>query len=343
MPQEQFTDGSTVDEDMTEICARVQSYGKNVWTLPGTSAPSTFFGADSKEDWQHMDIALIGIPSDAGLTCRPGARYGPQAVRAQSGFIGYSNPVTRITPYELARIGDRGNVPFESALNLEVIMHNIEIFYQEAQRARTIPISVGGDHSVTYPILKALAAERPVGLIHIDAHYDTYGPHHGVRYHHGTPFYHSLHEGLVDPARMVQIALRDPYYEFASLSSRAGVTVLPMHHCQQIGWPEVVAVARRVIGDGPVYISFDIDALDPAFAPGTGTPVIGGLSTREALQLLQGFRGLDVIGADVVEVSPPYDPNGTTALAGAQILFEVLCLAAEAHAQRQVQTRSDRL
>ena len=335
MSLENGSQHAAAGKDMAEISARVQSYGQNIWMLPGTSVPATFFGADLKDDWHALDIALIGIPSDAGLTCRPGARYGPQAVRAQSAFIGYSNPATRVTPYELARVGDGGNVPLENALNVEALVREIEAFYQEVRRARVIPLSVGGDHSITYPILKALAAERPVGLIHIDAHFDTYGPLHGVRYHHGTPFYHSIHEGLVDPRRMVQVALRDPYYEFASLSSLAGVTVLPMHDCQQIGLPEVLSNVRQVIGDGPVYLSFDIDALDPAFAPGTGTPVVGGLSTREALHLLRGLRGLDIIGADVVEVSPPYDPNGTTALAGAQILFEELCLAAEAHARRQ--------
>ena len=323
------------EKERIEAHKRVQSYGKNMFTLPGTSAPCTFFGTDVKDSWQDLDIALVGIPSDAGLTGRPGARYGPQAVRAQSNFIGYRNLTTHVVPYECARIGDRGNVPLQHILNVEATIHEITAFYQEAHHAQIVPLSVGGDHSVTYPILKAIAHTAPVGVIHIDAHCDTYGPLYGVDHHHGTSFYHSICEGLIDPRRLVQIALRDPYAAFSSLPSHMGETVLSMEECQQRGIPEVIALTRRVIGDGPVYMSFDIDALDPAFAPGTGTPVVGGLSTREALQLVRGLRGLDVIGADVVEVSPPYDVQGITALAGAQIFFELLCLAAEAHANRQ--------
>lgn len=290
-----------------------------------------------QEEWRDIDIALIGIPSDVGLTCRPGARHGPQAVRTQSSFIGHRNLASNVIPYELACIRDRGNVPLEKRLNLDATIHEITAFYEGAYRAGVVPISVGGDHSVTYPILNVLGRSQPVGLIHIDAHTDTYGPLYGVHYHHGTPFYHSLLEGLVDPERMVQIALRDPYIDFSLLSPHAGITLLPMEECQRVGIAQIATLTREVIGNGPVYISFDIDALDPAFAPGTGTPVVGGLSTREALQLLQGFRGLDVIGADLVEVSPPYDPNGTTALVGAQLLFELLCLVAEAHRERQAQ------
>lgn len=329
------------ERESADALQRVQLYGKNLLALPGTSAPCTLFGTDVKENWQDLDIALIGIPCDIGLTCRPGARYGPQAVRQQSSLVGYRNLTTGVIPYEIASIGDRGNVPLvEHFLNLEAVLHDIEVFYQEAYQAQVVPISIGGDHSVTYPILKALASSRPVGVIHIDAHVDTYGPLHGTRYHHGTSFYHSIHEGLIDPGRMVQIALRDSYAEFSSLPPHTGITMLSMEECQRIGIPEVVAITRQVIGEGPVYVSFDIDALDPAFAPGTGTPVTGGLSTREALQLLRGLRGLDVIGGDIVEVSPPYDPGGTTALAGASLLFELLCLAAEAHRERYMHSTS---
>lgn len=317
--------------EAASVLERVQRYGKYIMDFPFTS-PSSFFHTDLLEDWQSTDIALIGIPSDAGLTCRPGARYGPQAIRAQSCLVGYSNPVTKVIPYECACIRDGGDVPLVNRLHLEALIEELGEFYQNVQRSRTRPVSVGGDHSVTYPIIKSLTSSQPVGLIHIDAHHDTYIPLHGTRYHHGTPFYHCLKEGLIDPQRSVQLAMRDPYWEFTSLSARSGMTVIPMHQFQEMSIARVLEQVRQIVGTGPAYLSFDIDALDPAFAPGTGTPVAGGLTSREAMQLLQGLRGLNIVGGDLVEVSPPYDPTGVTALTGAYILFEILCLVAEAHA-----------
>jgi len=317
--------------EAANVLERVQRYGQHMMDFPFTG-PLSFFHADLLEDWASTDIALIGIPSDAGLTCRPGARYAPQAVRTQSCLVGYSNPVTKVIPYDLAHIRDGGDVPLVNRLHPEALIEEIGAFYQKVHQFRTRPVSVGGDHSVTYPIIKSLVGSQPLGLIHIDAHHDTYVPLYGTRYHHGTPFYHCLKEGLIDPLRSIQLALRDPYWEFTSLSARSGVTVIPMHLLQEMGMARVIEQVRQVIGAGPVYLSFDIDALDPAFAPGTGTPVVGGLTSREALQLLQGLRGLNIVGGDLVEVSPPYDPTGVTALTGAQILFEILCLVAEAHA-----------
>lgn len=324
----------TEHADVANVLSRVQNYGKHILGFPYTS-PSSFFHTDIIEDWESTDIALIGIPSDAGLTGRPGARYGPQAVRAQSTLMSYINATTKVIPYELATIRDGGDVPLINRLQSESLIEEISTFYQKVHLARTVPVSIGGDHSSTYPIIKSLTSHHPLALIHIDAHHDTYIPLYGTRYHHGTPFYHCIKEGLIDPQRSIQIAIRDSYFEFTSLPARSGMTVIPMLRLQEIGIASVIEKTRQVVGDGPVYLSFDIDALDPAYAPGTGTPVVGGLTSREAMQLLQGLRGLNIMGGDLVEVSPPYDPAGVTALVGAQLLFEILCLVAEAYSQRK--------
>ena len=197
------------------------------------------------------------------------------------------------------------------------------------------PLSVGGDHSITYPILRAVGRERPVGLVHVDAHSDTGGPFDGLRENHGAPFRNAVLAGVLDPTRTVQIGLRgasEYLYEFATDS---GMTCIHAEEIDTIGLPAVIAKARAVVGDGPVYVSFDIDALDPAFAPGTGTPEVGGLTTREAQAILRGLKGIDIVGGDVVEVAPQYDATTNTAHAGAQMLFEMLSLMAVAPSRRR--------
>jgi agmatinase len=189
-----------------------------------------------------------------------------------------------------------------------------------------VPLSVGGDHSITHPILRAVGRDRPVGLIHIDAHSDTGGPFDGERFNHGAPFRNAVLDGVLDPTRTIQIGLRgasEYLYEFATDS---GMTCIHAEEVDLIGIPAIIAKARAVAGEGPVYVSFDIDSLDPAFAPGTGTPEIGGLTTREVQAILRGLKGLDVVGGDVVEVAPQYDATTNTAHAGAQMLFEILSL-----------------
>lgn len=302
--------------------------------MPFTS-PSSFFRTNVCDRWDELDIALIGIPSDAGLSHRPGARYGPQAIRAQSGMVRYINTFTKVIPYELARVGDIGDVPIEN-LNLDPAIEEILQFYQRIHAAGLIPITAGGDHSITYPILKALGSAKPLGLIHFDSHHDTVPPLKGTKFHHGSPFRNAVLDGVIDPKRTVQIGIRDPYYEAArSFVKEHGIAVIDMVEFERLGIERTVERIREVVGEGPAYISFDVDALDPAFAPGTGTPVVGGFSSREALLLLQGLRGLQIVGGDVVEVSPPYDAAGMTALVGAQMMFEILCLAAETVGNRR--------
>jgi guanidinopropionase len=319
---------------MEDMLQRIAGYGRNMAALPFAGPPS-FFRTNLVEDWSTVDIALIGVPTDAGLSHRTGARFGPQAMRAQSGLIRYINTYTKMIPYDHARVGDIGDAPIENTLDLHMLLDEIHQFYRRIRDAGVVPLSVGGDHSISYPILKALGARQPVALIHFDSHHDTTAAMKGTKFHHGAPFRNAVEDGVIDPARTVQIGIRDPYTEFAAPFARDhGFTVIEMRDIEDRGIAEAIARVREVVGSHPAYLSFDIDVLDPAFAPGTGTPVVGGLSAREAMRFLQGLGGLNIIGGDVVELSPPYDPTGMTALTGAQILFEMLCLTAQAHAKR---------
>ncbi|KQU16098.1 agmatinase [Methylobacterium sp. Leaf94] len=287
---------------------------------------------DPSEAPGRIDIGLIGIPFDGATTNRPGTRLGPRGVREASTGTRARNAATGVAPYDLAACADLGDVPV-NPVDVAATARAIEAFYRPLADARIVPLSVGGDHFVTYPVLRALGGARPVGLIHIDAHGDTDDAQYdGTRLTHGTPFRRAIEDGVLDPRRMVQIGLRGSTDSADELdwALAQGVRILPMEAVIDRGLPAVLAEARAVIGPLPAYLSFDIDALDPAYAPGTGTPEMGGFTAREALQIVRSLRGLDLVGADVVEVAPPLDPSGVTALAGATLAFEILCLLAEA-------------
>jgi guanidinopropionase len=278
-------------------------------------------------DFAGLDIALVGVPMDLGVTNRPGARFGPRAVRDVE-RIGPYNHALGVVPRAECVAADIGDVPMRSRYSLDSSIEDIAQFYARIAGAGVRPLSVGGDHSVTYPILKALGAERPLGLVHIDAHCDTMGEFDGSKFHHGGPFRQAVLAGALDPERTVQIGIRGPAEIFWGFSYEAGMTVLHIEDVDRLGIAGVVECARRVVGDGPTYISFDVDGLDPAYAPGTGTPEAGGLTPREAQAILHGLKGLDIVGGDVVEVAPQYDPTSNTAMVGAQILFEIFSLMA---------------
>jgi guanidinopropionase len=313
--------------ESTTSCT-VDSYMK---TYPGIA---TFFRTKYDPGLAATDIALVGLPIDAGLTQRTGARHGPREVRNQSCNVLYFNPLTKVNPLALCRVNDIGDVPMAAAFNLETMIGEIRNFYMKLHASKIVPITVGGNHSISFPILQALGSARPLGLIHIDAHLDTAEQISGSTLHHGSPFFNAVQSGVLDPKRTVHIGIRDPYSELEPFAVESGMTIIDINRFHDLGIARVVEVAREIVGTGPAYITFDIDGLDPAFAPGTGTPVVGGLTSYEAKRLLQGFRGLDIVGGDVVEVSPPFDSAGITALAGAQMLFEILCLGAEAFTQR---------
>jgi agmatinase len=291
---------------------------------------------DARElaDFGGLELALVGVPMDLGVTNRAGARLGPRAVRAVE-RIGPYEHVLKMAPLAECRAADIGDAPMRSRFSLESCHEDIEAFYRRLAEAGVVPLSVGGDHSITHPILKALGAKRPVGMLHIDAHCDTSGPYEGSKFHHGGPFRQAVLDGVLDPERVIQIGIRGASEYLWEFSYDSGMTVIHAEEAAEMGMAAVVAKAREVLGAGPVYISFDVDSLDPGFAPGTGTPEVGGLTPREALAILRGVHGLDVIGGDVVEVAPQYDATSNTAQCGAQMLFTMTGLAAAALRRRR--------
>lgn len=298
---------------------------------------ATFMRAPYRPDMDGVDIALYGVPYDGGVTNRPGARHGPREIRNQSSINRALNHATRVAPFELARIADVGDVRFAEVFDIAAANRDIEAFVQRIVDMGATPLAAGGDHSITYPIFRAIAsADQPIGMIHIDAHTDTWGPFKGSKYHHGAPFRLAVEDGLLDPKRTVQIGIRGGQNSTDTwdYSDRTGMRVIFIEEFEDLGVEGVIAEARRIVGDGPTYITFDVDGLDPVYAPGTGTPEAGGITTREALRMLRGFRHLNLVGGDVVEVSPPFDPSGNTALVGATIMFELLCLLAESRSER---------
>ena len=294
---------------------------------------ATFLGAPlyadalKQRDLGGLDVALVGVPMDLGVTNRPGARFGPRAVRAVE-RIGPYHHVHRFLPLSAVRVGDIGDVSFRSRYSLTDSTEDIEKVFTKITAAGAVPLAIGGDHSISFPILKALGAKRPVGMVHIDAHCDTGGPFEGAKFHHGGPFRQAVLAGVLDPARTIQIGIRGGAEYLWEFSYVSGMTVIHAEEFARLGLAKVAKKIREVVGSGPAYISFDIDSLDPAFAPGTGTPEAGGLSTREAMELIRSCAGLNIVGGDVVEVAPQYDATTNTAQAAAQILFEILAVAA---------------
>jgi len=312
---------------------------------PRYTGIATFMRTPLVRDPSKLDIALIGVPFDGGVENRPGQRHGPREIRNMSSLMRSVHHVTRINPYEICRIADMGDVSFTDAFHLEASHTNITQFYHEVHAAGVVPLSVGGDHSISLPILRAITADGPVGMVHIDAHTDTFDEELGSKFTHGTPFRRAVEEGFLDPKRTVQIGIRGAQdsEEGWTFSLESGMRVIFIEEFTRLGVEGVIAEARRVVADGPTYLSFDIDSLDPAFAPGTGTPEVGGITTIEAQTLVRGLRGLDLIGGDMVEVSPPFDPSGITALVGATMMYEILCILAESVVRRKKATGVSKL
>ncbi len=310
---------------------------REAMSAPRYAEIATFMRAPRVRDARDLDIALIGVPFDVGVTNRPGARHGPREIRNSSTLMRAIHHVTKVDPFDLCRIGDLGDVAFQRIFELEACLDDIAEFYGRVHAAGAAPLSAGGDHTITLPIFRAIAAERPLGMVHIDAHTDTWDEFLGSKYMHGTPFRRAVEEGLLDPERTIQIGIRGAQNsdEGWTFSLESGMRVVFMEEFTELGVEAVIAEARRVVGAGPVYVSFDVDGLDPVYAPGTGTPEVGGLTTIEAQALLRGLRGLDLVGGDVVEVAPPFDPSGNTALVGATMMYEILCPLAEAVAKRR--------
>ena len=293
----------------------------------------------TREDplYKDVDIALVGVPWDGGTTNRPGARHGPRQLRDLSTMIRAVHPVSHIKPFELCNCADLGDVPPNPA-DLMASLNRVAEYYTQLKLDGITPLTAGGDHLISLPILRGLAKDGPVGMIHFDAHTDLFNEYFGgTRYTHGTPFRRAIEEGLLDPKRVIQIGIRGTMYDGEDIEfGRAnGVTILMIEDLMERGVADVMAQAREVVGDGDTYCSFDIDFIDPAFAPGTGTPEIGGPTTYVAQQVVRELSGVNLIGADLVEVSPPFDQSGGTAWVGASIMFELLCMLATSHKKRK--------
>ncbi|MDQ1262312.1 MAG: guanidinopropionase [Euryarchaeota archaeon] len=320
-----------MENKLKKIAKSAKTFAPQMLQPPYSGIPS-FFGAPYRPEITDLDIALVGVPFDLGVTNRSGARLGPREIRNQSRLVGVYNHYSRMSPFADSRVADVGDVPFQTTYNLEEAHPDIESFFRKMSSANVLAITAGGDHSITFPILKGLCPKEKVGLIHFDSHCDTSPPFHGSGRQHGCPMRNAVEAGLVDPKRTLQIGIRGTAELLWQFSYDSGMRVIHIEEFYELGWRKVVSEIKSRVGAGPVYISFDIDCLDPAFAPGTGTPVVGGMSSFEALQVLRGLYGLNVIGGDLVEVAPPYDAGGITALAGATIMFEILCLAASSRA-----------
>jgi guanidinopropionase len=304
---------------------------------PRFSEIATFMRAPYAQDLAGIDIAFAGVPWDGGVTVRPGARFGPREVRNQSTYLRMVHHVLRTSPFDLCAIADAGDVRFANYLDNAVAQTEIEAFFARFAATRTVPLSVGGDHSVTFPILRAIAKDRPVGLVHVDAHTDTWTDVMGAAFNHAAPIRSAVEDGLVDPRRIVQIGIRGPQNAPGAwnYSHDKGMRVIYMEEFEDLGVSGVISEVRRVVGDEPTYLTFDIDGLDAVYAPGTGTPEVGGITSREALRLLRGLNGIDLVGADIVEVAPPYDVSNVTSFLAANLMFDILCLLAEAVARRR--------
>ncbi|MGI3900591.1 MAG: agmatinase [Janthinobacterium lividum] len=333
--------GAEIHDPAFRRIAETQFVGdRRTWPFAGVATLcGARFRPDASDlpDFGGLQAALVGVPMDLGVTNRAGARLGPRAVRAIE-RIGPYEHVLRRAPLSEIRVADIGDVPMRSRFSLEDCHADIERFFARMVGAGVVPLTVGGDHSISGSILKAVGARRPVGMVHIDAHCDTSGRYEGSKFHHGGPFREAVLAGVLDPRRTIQIGIRGGAEYLWEFSYESGMTVIHAEEVTGLGVPEIVARARRVVGDGPTYVSFDVDSLDPGFAPGTGTPEVGGLTPREALELLRGLDGLDVVGADVVEVAPQYDSTTNTAQCGAQVLFTLLSLAASAISRRSSST-----
>lgn len=276
----------------------------------------------------EVEIGLIGVPWDAGTTNRPGPRHGPRQIRDMSTMIRAQNDATGIRPFEARNCADLGDVGPNPA-DLDDSLARITAFFHLVKAKGIKPLTAGGDHLSSLPILRAMAKDGPLGMVHFDSHTDLFHSYFGGRlYTHGTPFRRAIEEGLLDPKRVVQIGIRGTMYdsEDRDFADSVGIRVIPIGEFHDRGVKDVMAEARDIVGEGETYVSYDIDFVDPAFAPGTGTPEVGGPNSWQALQVVRELAGVTIVGADMVEVSPPFDPSGGTAYLGASLLFELLCV-----------------
>jgi len=308
------------------VAARNQPVSGN--DLARFSGPNTFMRLPTSTQLQTLDVAVLGVPMDIGTSWRSGTRFGPKQVRGESAMIRPYNLQTGAAPFDSLQVADIGDLAINT-FSLSDSLRIIAESYDSILNHDVVPMAIGGDHSITLPILRAIAKKHgPVALVHVDAHADVNDEMFGERETHGTVFRRAYEEGLIAPAKTFQVGLRGTGYSAADFTEATGwgFQQFPCHELWGRDLSMLGAEIRREIGDMASYVTYDIDSLDPAYAPGTGTPEIGGLTTPQAMQLIRALRGLNIVGCDLVEVSPPYDTSGNTALTGANILYELLCV-----------------
>ncbi len=285
------------------------------------------------EETDEVDIGIIGVPWDGGTTNRPGPRHGPRQLRDLSTMIRTMHPVSRIDPFQLTNVADLGDSPI-NPVDVQDALKRITGFYDQVLSRDVLPMTAGGDHLVSLPVLRSLAKKHgAMGMIHFDAHTDLFDSYFdGFKYTHGTPFRRAIEEGCLDPKKVVQIGIRGTMYgtDDVDFAEEVGVRIIRIEELMDRGVEDVMNEARKIVGDSKTYISFDIDGIDPSQAPGTGTPEIGGFTSFQAQQMVRLLQGLNLVGADLVEVSPPFDSSGNTAWVGASMIFELLCVLADA-------------
>jgi guanidinobutyrase len=297
-------------------------------SMPRFAGPATMMRVPSRESAAGLDACFVGVPFDIGTSNRPGARFGPRSIRAESCLLRPYNMATRAAPFDSLQIADIGDVAINT-FNLSASIEIIERAYDEIVGHACIPLTLGGDHTIALPILRSLAKRHGrLGMVHVDAHADVNDHMFGEPVAHGTPFRRAVEEGLLDANRVVQIGLRGTGYtaEDFDWCRKQGFRVVQAEECWHRSLTPLMKEVREQVSGGPVYLSFDIDGLDPSVAPGTGTPEIAGLSAPQGVEVIRGCHGLDVVGADLVEVAPQYDASGNTSLLGANLLFEMLCV-----------------
>ncbi len=296
--------------------------------MPRFGGPATMMRLPSVPSAKGLDACFVGVPFDIGTSNRSGARFGPRQIRAESCLIRPYNMATRAAPFDSLSVADIGDVAINT-FNLLKSIDIIEAAYDEILGHGCKPLTIGGDHTIALPVLRALKKKHgPVGMVHIDAHADINESMFGEKIAHGTPFRCAVEEGLLDGKRVAQIGLRATGYaaEDFDWPRKQGFRVVQAEECWYKSLAPLMAEIRQQLGKGPVYLSFDIDGLDPSCAPGTGTPEIGGLTTTQGIEIIRGCRGLNIVGCDLVEVAPPYDISGNTSLLAANLLFEMLCV-----------------
>ena len=292
--------------------------------------PGNFMRMQRFDNAEGLDFAIYGIPFDTACSYRPGARFGPQGIRNISVMMKTNNPVHEVNILDYLKGGDLGDVNVVPGY-IHPTYEAIEEFADKIVKAGAIPIALGGDHSITLGELRAIAKKHgPVSLLHFDSHADINDEVFGEKFNHGTPFRRAIEEGLIDPHKSVQIGMRGSIYDAGEfkLAADLGLTLIPTHKVREMGIEKTIEKAREVIGDNKVFLSFDIDFIDPAYAPATGTPEIGGYTSLESVQIIRALKGMNFIGMDIVEVAPMYDVAEITSLLAANIVFEFLSVLA---------------